>query len=173
MINYLLKLFEILMHITLFYCGYNSVNKKELIKPIEIIDEKEKTSSITIEVFFKQTNDSIAHSLLDYITTRPNIKNILYTNHIFKLNHKLPILINREEDIYICLLKDNSQDPDNMSQIIEIYSYTLNIEELRSFIKKIEYNYIIKIQNKLGDKLYYFNDVSTGKINKNDKIPHI
>ena len=173
MINYLLKLFEILMHITLFYCGYNSVNKKELIKPIEIIDEKEKTSSITIEVFFKQTNDSIAHSLLDYITTRPNIKNILYTNHIFKLNHKLPILINSEEDIYICLLKDNSQDPDNMSQIIEIYSYTLNIEELRSFIKKIEYNYIIKIQNKLGDKLYYFNDVSTGKINKNDynKLP--
>jgi len=173
MINYLLKLFEILIHITLFYCGYNSVNKKELIKPIEIIDEKEKTSSITIEVFFKQTNDSIAHSLLDYITTRPNIKNILYTNHIFKLNHKLPILINSEEDIYICLLKDNSQDPDNMSQIIEIYSYTLNIEELRSFIKKIEYNYIIKIQNKLGDKLYYFNDVSTGKINKNDynKLP--
>lgn len=48
MINYLLKLFEILMHITLFYCGYNSVNKKELIKPIEIIDEKEKTSSIKI-----------------------------------------------------------------------------------------------------------------------------
>lgn len=173
MINYLLKLFEILIHITLFYCGYNSVNKKELIKPIEIIVEKEKTSSITIEVFFKQTNDTIAHSLLDYITTRPNIKNILYTNHIFKLNHKLPILINREEDIYICLLKDNSQDPDNMSQIIEIYSYTLNIEELRSFIKKIEYNYIIKIQNKLGDKLYYFNDVSTGKINKNDynKLP--
>jgi len=87
----------------------------------------------------------------------------------------LPILINNEEDIYICLLKDNSQDQDNMSQIIEIYSYTLNIEELRSFIKKIEYNYIIKIQNKLGDKLYYFNDISTGKINKNDynKLPPI
>jgi ATP-dependent Zn protease len=147
---------------------YNDIQSKE-------ITEKEKSSSITIEVFFKQTNDTIAHSLLDYITTRPNIKNILYTNHIFKLNHKLPILINNEEDIYICLLKDNSQDQDNMFQIIEIYSYTLNIEELRSFIKKIEYNYIIKIQNKLGDKLYYFNDISTGKINKNDynKLPPI
>jgi len=147
---------------------YNDIQSKE-------ITEKEKSSSITIEVFFKQTNDTIAHSLLDYITTRPNIKNILYTNYIFKLNHKLPILINNEEDIYICLLKDNSQDQDNMSQIIEIYSYTLNIEELRSFIKKIEYNYIIKIQNKLGDKLYYFNDISTGKINKNDynKLPPI
>ena len=175
MINYLLKLFEILMHITLFYYGYKTINKKELIKNIESDNEKEKTSSITIEVFFKQTNDTIAHSLLDYITTRPNIKNILYTNNIFKLNHKLPILINSEEDIYICLLKDNSQDQDNMSQIIEIYSYTLNIEELRTFIKKIEYNYIIKIQNKLGDKLYYFNDISTGKINKNDynKLPPI
>jgi len=175
--NSIITIIEILMAIKFLYAympiyfnipKYNDIQSKE-------ITEKEKSSSITIEVFFKQTNDTIAHSLLDYITTRPNIKNILYTNHIFKLNHKLPILINNEEDIYICLLKDNSQDQDNMFQIIEIYSYTLNIEELRSFIKKIEYNYIIKIQNKLGDKLYYFNDISTGKINKNDynKLPPI
>jgi ATP-dependent Zn protease len=170
-----MTIIEILMAIKFLYAympTYFNIPKYYDIQSKEI-REKEKSSSITIEVFFKQTNDTIAHSLLDYITTRPNIKNILYTNHIFKLNHKLPILINNEEDIYICLLKDNSQDQDNMSQIIEIYSYTLNIEELRSFIKKIEYNYIIKIQNKLGDKLYYFNDISTGKINKNDynKLP--
>ena len=30
--------------------------------------------------------------------------------------------------------------------------------------------YTIKMQNKLGDKLFYFNDISTGIINKNDWI---
>ena len=41
----------------------------------------------------------------------------------------------------IYLIKDISNDTENMSQIIEIYSYLFNIDELRSFIKKIEYNY--------------------------------
>ena len=144
----------------------NNNNKEPLIKK----------SSITIEINFKQnesSRDTLAHSILDYITNRPNIQSILYTNTYFKLNHTMPILINEEDQIYVCLIKDISNDTDNMSQIIEIYSYLFNIDELRSFIKKIEYNYTIKLQNKLGDKLYYFNDMSTGKINKAEynKIP--
>jgi hypothetical protein len=133
------------------------------------VDDKKKTSSVTVEVILKQSTDILAHSILDYITTRPNIQSILYANQNFMLNHKKPILINEQEEIYICLLNDI----ENATQLIEIYSYVLNVEELRAFIKKVEYNYTIKIQNKLGDRLYYFNDISTGKINKNDynKIP--
>jgi hypothetical protein len=131
--------------------------------------DKKKTASVTVEVILKQSTDILAHSILDYITTRPNIQSILYANQNFMLNHKTPILINEQEEIYICLLNDI----ENATQLIEIYSYVLNVEELRTFIKKVEYNYTIKIQNKLGDRLYYFNDISTGKINKNDynKIP--
>ena len=51
-----------------------------------------------------------------------------------------------------------------------MFSYSLNVDELRSFLKTIEYNYTVQIQNKLGDKLYYFNDISTGKINKNEYL---
>lgn len=132
-------------------------------------DDKQKSASVTVEVILKQSNDILAHSILDYITTRPNIQSILYANQNFMLNHKTPILINEQEEIYICLLNDI----ENATQLIEIYSYVLNVEELRAFIKKVEYNYTIKMQNKLGDRLYYFNDISTGKINKNDynKIP--
>ena len=133
------------------------------------VDDKKKMSSVTVEVILKQSTDILAHSILDYITTRPNIKSILYANQNFMLNHKTPILINEQEEIFICLLNDI----ENATQLIEIYSYVLNVEELRAFIKKVEYNYTIKMQNKLGDRLYYFNDISTGKINKNDynKIP--
>jgi hypothetical protein len=141
-------------------------NTPTIIKPP---DDKKKSASVTVEVILKQSTDILAHSILDYITTRPNIQSILYANQNFMLNHKTPILINEQEEIYICLLNDN----ENATQLIEIYSYILNVEELRAFIKKVEYNYTIKMQNKLGDRLYYFNDISTGKINKNDynKIP--
>jgi hypothetical protein len=141
-------------------------NTPALIQPV---DDKQKSASVTVEVILKQSTDILAHSILDYITTRPNIKSILYANQNFMLNHKTPILINEQEEIYICLLNDI----ENATQLIEIYSYVLNVEELRAFIKKVEYNYTIKMQNKLGDRLYYFNDISTGKINKNDynKIP--
>ena len=136
---------------------------------VQPLDDKQKSASVTVEVILKQSTDILAHSILDYITTRPNIQSILYANQNFMLNHKTPILINEQEEIYICLLNDI----ENATQLIEIYSYVLNVEELRAFIKKVEYNYTIKMQNKLGDRLYYFNDISTGKINKNDynKIP--
>ena len=83
------------------------------------------------------------------------------------LNHKNPILINDVDEIYISLLKEEGADED-LKQTIEIYSYIFNVNELRDFLRRIEYNYTLQIQNKIGDKLYYFNDVSTAKINKNE-----
>ena len=135
---------------------------------------KEKQSSITFEIYLKQTNDILAHSLLDFITSRPNIQSIMYSKQNFMLNHKNPILIDETNEVYICLLTEDISE-DDTSQTIEIYSYTMNVEDLRAYIKKIEYNYTIKIQNKLGDRLYYFNDISTGKINKSEynKMPPV
>jgi chaperone BCS1 len=90
------------------------------------------------------------------------------------LNHKNPILIETVDEIYIRLLSEKGSD-EEVSQVIEIYSSLLNVDELRTFLKKIEYNYTLQIQNKLGDKTYYFNDVSTGKINRNEynKMPPV
>jgi len=133
---------------------------------------RDKQSSITFDIYLKQTNDILAHSLLDFITSRPNIQSIMYSKQNFMLNHKNPILIDEMNEIFICLLKEDIGEEDT-SQTIEMYSYTMNVEDLRAYIKKIEYNYTIKIQNKLGDRLYYFNDISTGKINKSEynKMP--
>jgi energy-coupling factor transporter ATP-binding protein EcfA2 len=131
-------------------------------------------SSISIEIFLHKQNDTLAHSLLDYVTNKPNIQSISYSKNKFMLNHKNPILIESIDQIYIRLLSEKGSD-DELSQIIEIYSYALDVDELRTFLKKIEYNYTLQIQNKLGEKIYYFNDVSTGKINKNEynKMPSV
>jgi ATP-dependent 26S proteasome regulatory subunit len=133
-----------------------------------------KTSSISIEIFLHKQNDTLAHSLLDYVTNKPNIQSISYSKNKFMLNHKNPIMIEPIEAVYINLLSEKGSD-EELSQVIEIYSYVINVDELRAFLKKIEYNYTLQIQNKLGDKTYYFNDVSTGKINRNEynKMPPV
>ena len=133
-----------------------------------------KTSSISIEIFLHKQNDTLAHSLLDYVTNKPNIQSISYSKNKFMLNHKNPILIESIDSIFIQLLSEKGSD-DDISQVIELYSHVLNVDELRAFLKKIEYNYTLQIQNKLGDKIYYFNDISTGKINRNEynKMPPV
>lgn len=133
-----------------------------------------KSSSISIEIFLHKQNDTLAHSLLDYVTNKPNIQSISYSKNKFMLNHKNPILIEPIDEVYVQLLSEKGSDED-ISQVIEIYSYILNVDDLRAFLKKIEYNYTLQIQNKLGDKIYYFNDVSTGKINRNEynKMPPV
>ena len=133
-----------------------------------------KTSSISIEIFLHKQNDTLAHSLLDYVTNKPNIQSISYSKNKFMLNHKNPIRIESVDSVYVQLLSEKGSDED-MSQVIEIYSYVLDVDELRAFLKKVEYNYTLQIQNKLGDKTYYFNDVSTGKINRNEynKMPPV
>ena len=137
-------------------------------------ESKMNSSSISIEIFLHKQNDTMAHSLLDYVTNKPNIQSISYSKNKFMLNHKNPILIETVDDVYIRLLSEKGSD-EELSQVIEIYSSILNVDELRAFLKKIEYNYTLQIQNKLGDKLYYFNDVSTGKINRNEynKMPPV
>ena len=149
---------------------------KQMNETVEPVYESENTkvSSISIEIFLHKQNDTLAHSLLDYVTNKPNIQSISYSKNKFMLNHKNPILIESVDEIYIRLLSEKGSD-DELSQIIEIYSHILDVDELRAFLKKIEYNYTLQIQNKLGEKIYYFNDVSTGKINKNEynKMPPV
>jgi hypothetical protein len=46
---------------------------------------------------------------------------------------------------------------EGIEQTIELFSYTKSIQEIRAFLNKITHEYKIKIENKLGDKMYYFN----------------
>ena len=54
---------------------------------------------------------------------------------------------------------DATDKPGNegIEQTIELFSYTKSMQELRAFLNKITHEYKIKIENKLGGKMYYFN----------------
>lgn len=44
-------------------------------------------------------------------------------------------------------------------QYIDVYSYTLNMEQLREEINNISKKYLVKVTNKLGNNIYYFNEI--------------
>ena len=89
-----------------------------------------------------------------------------YKKQNFVLNQKDTIEI--YDEIFINLKVNTTLDSDDKSknnsdiqQEIEVFSYTKTMQELRSFLNKISHEYKIKIQNKLGDKIYYFNQHPT------------
>ncbi len=109
-------------------------------------------------------SEPVGEAIIDYATNLPNIKKVAYTSNTYIVNNNEPVCIDELNKIYLKLC-DNSKrmsstpntdgDSDNM-QLIEIYSYTMDSHELRTFINNIVQEYKLKIQNRLGDKLYYF-----------------
>ena len=75
------KIIVFLPYITIYFNKYFE-KKLTILTPTL----KEKQSSITFEIYLKQTNDILAHALLDFITSRPNIKSIMYSKQNFMLN---------------------------------------------------------------------------------------
>ena len=145
-------------------------------KLINIIDSSKnniKSSSITIQVNTSDIDNVLGQALLDYITNNKNTKHITYEKRNFVLNQS--DIIEISEDFFIKLLENKNgfqkkDDKDELKQTIEFFSYTKTMKELRSFLDKITHEYIIKIENKLGDKIYYFNQVPmNAPLNGKDK----
>lgn len=146
---------------------------------------KKKESSITVEVQLSNSENIIGHALLDYVTNLPNTVSIIYRAKTYSLNHSSPILVDSANEVYIVLKNSLSGGGsggadvpstvssraiggggsgsgggggggDDSVQVIELYSYELKIDDLRDFLDRIVYEYKLKLQNKLGDKCYYF-----------------
>lgn len=54
------------------------------------------------------------------------------------------------------------------NEYIELYSYTLNMEALRNEVNDIVKNYLIRMNNKLGNNIYYFTELPTFGFDKKD-----
>ena len=83
-------------------------------------------SSISIEIFLHKQNDTLAHSLLDYVTNKPNIQSISYSKNKFMLNHKNPILIETIDDISRWYWSTNPDDI-NATLTLDVYNYYNNL----------------------------------------------
>lgn len=131
--------------------------------PLQINTEKNRTSSILIERIYDGKDNDLADSLLDYITNYDGIKFIEF--------HKFYIVTHTDET-YLCKYKSgniyckmgsHSKAVNNEHEIstinFEIYSYDLTLSELREFTDDVIDRYKINKLNKLGSKVYYFDEV--------------
>ena len=139
------------------------INANKLMSEIITSDgKKSKSASITVLVNIADHENMFGQALLDYITNNENTKHISFKKQNFVLNES--DIIEIYEDFFVKLNENKMVDsasgkPGNegIEQTIELFSYTKSMQELRAFLNKITHEYKIKIENKLGDKMYYFN----------------
>jgi ATP-dependent 26S proteasome regulatory subunit len=123
-----------------------------------------KSASITVFLNISDHENILGQALLDYITNNENTKFISFKKQNFVLNQSDVIEIDQELFVKLKSQKvleetaaESESSDTNIEQIIELFSNTKSIQDLRFFLNKITHEYKIKIENKLGDKYYYFN----------------
>lgn len=126
--------------------------------------EKKKSATITLHISYKSSDNQRGHAFLDYITNNPNTKHILNYSKINIINQKESVELiedvfveKKSEIIPIDVANNNQSQIQNDIIILELYSFNKNVKELNEFLDNIEKNYLIKIKNKLGNKIFYFN----------------
>ena len=123
--------------------------------PLLIPSEKTKTSSINLLIKISDHENVYGQALLDCITNHNNTKHIMYKKQNFILNQNEVIEI--AEEIWVYLKEQKTDDLGDVEQQVELFSYTKPTHQLRQFLNKLSHEYVLKLKNKLGDHIYYFN----------------
>lgn len=160
--------------VTKFVSSYVSRSVAE----IKILDLGEtiqiKKSSVVVDINLTKSEDYFGDSVLDHITNSSNIKSILFQNKRFVLNNKDAVMVDETDQIYFKLINETkTADNSNTSQVIEIFSYKLDMIQLRKFVDKITTEYKYKMQNKLGGKVFYFDELTTGGCGSDNSQPKV
>jgi hypothetical protein len=134
--------------------------------------KKDITSSIRLERNYTDKDGQsceYVESILEYISKLPNIKKLKYRNRFF-ISHMDEFDI--EKDVYgKCQQVDYNPESGDVERIVfDIYSTSMNIQELRTFLNKINKNYLVLKKNQLGDQTYFFDHFIT---NNERSIPVI
>ena len=137
------------------------INAKNLLQNMTTSKDSIKSSSITIQIKISDHENIYGQALLDYITNNNNTKHITYKKQNFILNQR--DIIEITDDLFVNLKENKTSEatsdktPADLEQTIELFSYKKTTHELRTFLNKLSYDYELKLKNKLGDHIYYFN----------------
>lgn len=96
-----------------------------------------------------------ADCIIELISTLDNSKSVV-CNKFFYIKHHDIIEINNKVCFQILKIKEDVDDISNIE--FEIFSYDYNLSQLQEFVSQIVQEARIKKQNKIGNKLYYFNE---------------
>ncbi len=163
----------------------NKTNNINLISNLTSKSVKVKKSSVIIKIE-NPSKTPTADAVIDLLTLLPHTKCILLQNGIYTINYSEEIEVykglyaqfvnNSSSNMTLTeyqkdALIDNKNNDSNKEQpklsiqqdkneygYIDIYSYTMDMDELRNVINNIVKNYLIKMTNKLGNNIYYFSE---------------
>jgi hypothetical protein len=130
---------------------------KHIQSELPFVQDKPKTSSITILVKITDHENVLGQALLDFITHHPHTKHITYKKQNFMLNQTESIEIADGVLVYLKESKILEESDSEIEQHLELFSYTKTTHQLRGFLEKLAQDYALKLKNKLGDHIYYFN----------------
>lgn len=99
----------------------------------------------------------VADAILDSACKHDNAIS-LRSNGMYYVDHQNEIYLG--EGVYFRLLDTRIGESEMVSNItLKVYSYTHTLTNLRRRIEKLYEDYQAEIQNELGEKLYYFEDI--------------
>lgn len=138
--------------------------------------KKEIKSSISIKIEDGAKNIA-GDAVIDVLTSLPYVRSVSLQHNVYNINNgdEIPI----SDEIYARLSTSsnkqtpiidssgnempNTQKPGTLpieNQWVEFYSYTLDMAKLRTELASITRTFQLKITNKLGNSLYYFNEIN-------------
>jgi DNA replication protein DnaC len=158
---------------------------------------KIKKASIIIKIESASKNPT-SDAIIDILTNLPHTKSILFNNGIYTVNYceeieiskglyaqlvngpKSQMTANKSSELNQVVNKTDTEtqtdvavDEKNGFGYIDLYSYTLNMEELRDELNTIVKTFLIKMTNKLGNNTYYFSELPMNVYRDgNGKIDH-
>jgi hypothetical protein len=117
--------------------------------------KKGKASSITIDVGVSDLENVLGQSVLDYITNCEKTAHISFKKQTYILNQT--DIVQLSNDIFAKMNESSGEDGAKLEQVIEIFSYEKHVCELRDFVEGISRDYTLRLKNKLGGQICYFN----------------
>lgn len=132
--------------------------EKELQSKIKFIKSKKDTA-----------NDCTFDAINTYISSLDNCKELKFIDYYY-IDNKEPFKIT--DEIYCKSTKlESKENVDSYS--LELYSYTLKLAELKSFINDLKRDYLYERNNKMDNKKFYFDEHHTSLMkNANNSIKY-
>lgn len=140
---------------------------------------REKTSSIFFSRIYETNNNNDndgnkqrtsnyenADCLLELMTQLDSCKHIV-CHKFFYVNHHNTIEISPKIFMQVVKIEKGKDSPTKID--FELFSYDYSLTELQDYVNKVVKDSRIKRQNKLGNQLYYFNEIVETLPNVNGK----
>lgn len=132
------------------------LEEKKIVSSIRFKKLRNKNASENKTVNTNTIDELLINSINNYICNINNSKYLTFSKD-FKVTYDEEFEIAPNIHCKVKILSDETPD-EEASYTIDIYSYTLKLEELKDFVEKIKRKYLYEQNNKLGNQKYYFDE---------------